>query len=599
MPKHSIFFCLFIHLFSFCYADPNVIVVTSAKEFYDIHTPISFNFHVLGFQSLESSVACNIQITDSNSKTVFEAKYVLNDLTTTVNLFLPDSCKQGKYFCKVYGFSDTKDSYKNMSRIAFYYGKANTKQDNFIEKGMIEVIPESKFALQNFTNKFIVRILSEQSFPLSRNFFVKTINGLLIAKGKTNENGIALIEIPNQQGEGFEVIAENCVITLFKDYRNLGFSMHCSGSETVSVSINKAEAEIYKNPILKIYYDRTLINETQLQFQHDVGIIETQMNLSQFKGRSLLFKLVNQKDSILSSKLYWLSDYYSTAAISLKSFLDDSSQFNTSPYFSLKFKTTIPIGDKVSYQITDSLNTIIDIGEVQVNPGHYILIPRCSFLGKASVVFYLNAKHQDQIIESELMNAPYNAQLNQSPPDSSLSDSSKPYKGIRSNLKDSILSDSAHLPSVVVKSKLKSRMEEMEERYVKNFMFKNINSTDIIVEDDPLAYTYFNNFNLYILKHIAGVSIDARSKALKYRFGTVEVIVDEVLNKPVPESMEDIAYIKFIRGSFRGLNEGGSFLTSANAGVTAHIVVYTKQNPFQSKKVGNQITIPVVGFSNY
>lgn len=584
--------------FNYGYADPNVIVITSAKEFYDINTPISFNLHVLGSQSLESSVACNLQITDSNSKTVFEAKYVLNDLTTTLNLFLPDSCKQGKYFCKVYGFSDIKDSYKNMSRIAFYYGKANSNQDNFIEKGMIEVMPESKFALQNFTNKFIVRILSEQSSPLSRNFFVKTVNGLLIAKGKTNEYGVALIEIPNQQGEGFEVIAENCVSTLFKDYRNLGFSTHCSGSETVSISINKAEAETYLNPILKVYYDSTLINETLLQFQHDVGIIETQMNLSQFKGRALLFKLVNHNDSALSSKLYWLSEYYPTAAISLRLFLDDSSQFNTSPYFPLRFKTSIPLGEKVSYQIIDSLNAIIDIGEVQVNPAHYILIPRCSFLGKASVVFYLNAKHQDQIIESELMNAPYNAQLNQSPPDSSLSDSLKPYKGIRSNLKDSILSDSTYLPSVVVKSKLKSRKEEMEERYVKNFMFKNINSTDIIVEDDPLAYTYFNNFNLYILKHIAGVSIDARSKALKYRFGTVEVIVDEVLNKPVPESMEDIAYIKFIRGSFRGLNEGGSFLTSANAGITAHIVVYTKQNPFQSKKVGNQITIPVVGFSN-
>ena len=598
MKMRLILFFFLIILFISGYADPNVIVVTSAKEFYDIRTPISLNLNVLSTQSLESSVACNIQIIDSNSKTVFEAKYVLNDLTTTVNLFLPDSCKQGKYFCKVYLYSDTKDSYKNISSVAFFYGKVNNNQDNLFEKGMIEVMPESKFALQNFTNKFIVRILSEKSFPLSRNFFVKTVNGLLIAKGKTNENGVALIEIPNQQGEGFEIIAENCVNTQFKDYRNLGFAMHCSGSETVSISINKAEAETYLNPILKVYYDRTLINETLLQFQHDVGIIETEMNLSQFKGRSLLFKLVNQNDSILSSKLYWLSDYYSTAAISLKSFLDDSSQFNSSPYFSLKFKTSIPSGEKVSYQITDSLNAIIDIGEVQVNPAHYILIPRCSFLGKASVVFYLNAKHQDQIIESELMNAPYNAQLNQSPPNSSLSDSSKPYKAIRSNLKDSILSDSTYLPSVVVKSKLKSRKEEMEERYVKNFMFKNFNSTDIIVEDDPLAYTYFNNFNLYILKHIAGVSIDARSKALKYRFGTVEVIVDEVLNKPVPESMEDIAYIKFIRGPFRGLNEGGSFLTSANAGVTAHIVVYTKQNPFQSKKVGNQITIPVVGFSN-
>ena len=116
--------------FNYGYADPNVIVITSAKEFYDINTPISFNLHVLGSQSLESSVACNLQITDSNSKTVFEAKYVLNDLTTTLNLFLPDSCKQGKYFCKVYGFSDIKDSYKNMSRIAFYYGKANSNQDN-------------------------------------------------------------------------------------------------------------------------------------------------------------------------------------------------------------------------------------------------------------------------------------------------------------------------------------------------------------------------------------------------------------------------------------------------------------------------------------
>ena len=114
----------------------------------------------------------------------------------------------------------------------------------------------------------------------------------------------------------------------------------------------------------------------------------------------------------------------------------------------------------------------------------------------------------------------------------------------------------------------------------------------------PLYFIFILYFIFYILKHIAGVSIDAKSKALKYRFGTVEVIVDEVLNKPVPESMEDIAYIKFIRGSFRGLNPGGGFLSSANVGITAHIVVYTKQNPFQSKKVGNQIIITVDGFSH-
>lgn len=597
MEKRLILFLFFIISFISGYADPNVIVVTSTKDYFDLHASVSLNLHVLGSKSLKTSVACNIEVLDSHSNTVFKAKYLLNDLTTTLNLELPDSCKQGKYYCTVYLYDDLNDSYTNMSRVVFFYGNTKVNYDNGIEKGIIEVKSESNYALKNFTNKFIVSISNEQSFPLSRNFYVKTVNGLLIAKGKTSEFGVALIEIPNQHGEGFEVVADNSVKASFNDFRNLGFSMHCSDSETISVSINKAENEHYHNPTLKVYYDTSLIYESLLQFENGVGIIETQMNLSQFKGRTLLFKLVNQNDSILSSKLYWLSEYYPKAAISLKNLLIDSAQFIVSPNFSLRFKTSMPIGEKVSYQITDSLNAIIDIGEAQVNSAHYIIIPRCSFRGKASVVFYLNAKNQDQIIESELMTSS-NVLLNQSPRITALTDSLLSVNGSNSNRKDSILTDSTNLPSVVVKGKIKSRKEEMEERYVKNYMFKNINSTDIVVEDDPSAYTYFNNFNLYILKHIAGVSIDAKSKALKYRFGTVEVIVDEVLGKPVPESMEDIAYIKFIRGSFRGLNEGGGFLTSANAGITAHIVVYTKQNPFQSKKVGNQITIPVVGFNN-
>ena len=111
MEKRLILFLFFIISFISGYADPNVIVVTSTKDYFDLHASVSLNLHVLGSKFLKTSVACNIEVLDSHSNTVFEAKYLLNDLTTTLNLVLPDSCKQGKYYCTVYLYDDLNDSY--------------------------------------------------------------------------------------------------------------------------------------------------------------------------------------------------------------------------------------------------------------------------------------------------------------------------------------------------------------------------------------------------------------------------------------------------------------------------------------------------------
>ncbi|MFX5709813.1 hypothetical protein ABTE34_20210, partial [Acinetobacter baumannii] len=62
----------------------------------------------------------------------------------------------------------------------------------------------------------------------------------------------------------------------------------------------------------------------------------------------------------------------------------------------------------------------------------------------------------------------------------------------------------------------------------------------MIVDDDPLALNYNNNLSMYLVKVFPGLY--TKNGGLYYRLGSVAYIVDEVLDKPAPDYLSDIAY---------------------------------------------------------
>jgi hypothetical protein len=169
------------------------------------------------------------------------------------------------------------------------------------------------------------------------------------------------------------------------------------------------------------------------------------------------------------------------------------------------------------------------------------------------------------------------------------------------------------LPEVVVTSVRKSRSEELENRYINNNLFRNVNSTTVNVLDDPAA-----NANMSLLDYIQIKFPMLRlvDGGLQYRNGSIQYFLDEALFDDLSAiNIRDIAMIRFIKASIRGLNSGGGGLAAAQgsggsvrrnisginsspaiAGNTGTLVIYTKKGDDRELELKKKIiTLPIIG----
>lgn len=174
------------------------------------------------------------------------------------------------------------------------------------------------------------------------------------------------------------------------------------------------------------------------------------------------------------------------------------------------------------------------------------------------------------------------------------------------------------LPEVVVSSVRRSRSEELEEKYIKNNLFRNINSTTVNVLDDPAA-----NPNMTVLDYvqIKFPMLRMVEGGLQYRNGSIQYFLDEALFDDLSAiNIRDIAMIRFIKASIRGLNSGGGGLaaaasaatqgsggtprrnvsgissTPAPAGNTGTLVIYTKKGDDRELELKKKVvTLPIIG----
>jgi hypothetical protein len=156
------------------------------------------------------------------------------------------------------------------------------------------------------------------------------------------------------------------------------------------------------------------------------------------------------------------------------------------------------------------------------------------------------------------------------------------------------------MKNVIVYADKKSRLNEVEDKYIINGMFKNRNGSQMIVEDDPTAINY--SVLDYLMKNIPGLMI--RNRVLQYRQGYLEFFIDEILVTDLTMvSMNDIGLIKFYTNPLSsGLSaQRGGALTRGNsfaAGIQGSVAIYTKKgNLSGSGQTGNR-GVMVTGYSN-
>jgi len=125
-----------------------------------------------------------------------------------------------------------------------------------------------------------------------------------------------------------------------------------------------------------------------------------------------------------------------------------------------------------------------------------------------------------------------------------------------------VLMKQTTLKEVVVHAKIKSRLQEMNERYTSG-LFSDGQSRDFNIADDPIAGTFLSAF-AYLQGRVAGLQINnayGGNATATWRRSTVSLFLDEV---PVDATtlsdlpMSNVAYIKVFNPPFFGAPGGGA-----------------------------------------
>jgi hypothetical protein len=127
------------------------------------------------------------------------------------------------------------------------------------------------------------------------------------------------------------------------------------------------------------------------------------------------------------------------------------------------------------------------------------------------------------------------------------------------------------LTEVVVQSKVRSREQELEKKYVTG-LFQSGNSHSFNLVDDPFALGSYNIFT-YLQGKVAGLEITGSGNdySLSRRGSTPELFIDEMpadVESVSTISVSDVAYIKVIDPPFMG---------SAGGGAGGAISIYTRK----------------------
>jgi len=147
------------------------------------------------------------------------------------------------------------------------------------------------------------------------------------------------------------------------------------------------------------------------------------------------------------------------------------------------------------------------------------------------------------------------------------------------------LKEGTTLEEVVVRTRVKTRIEEMDETYT-NGLFKGADAIAFDMINDPRALSSFSVFD-YLQGRVAGLQIVGAltsSPSASWRGSPVSFFLNEMPIDPqfaATLPMTDVAYVKLFRPPFIG--------SLANAGGGA-VVIYTKK--------GNDVTNSVKGLDN-
>jgi hypothetical protein len=556
----------------------------------------------------------------------------------------------GVYVLRAYTKEQGLQHAAHIPQVIITIGIKNTDDQQDTPK--VFVYPEAGRALENFTNRFTIILHSNTGEPLPAKLLIKNKLGQTVGIASTDKQGYASLELPivkddtlriqNQQGKTLYQLYKNPEQKVFDN----GFSLAVKESNgMLYVEMRKGESEQKRTVKLFTYFSNTdkLLYEASAVFREDTLIVETvfpakglehqllRMVLKDEKGVPIAERLFIPEGNMYHSKIsaalhhqlectvYSLSGFNNLQDIKPKNVNDylmasaiiqEEDAHENDKGFSLFFSAPSLSGQSVSYQLQDSSGLVLETGNVKSDSAGVMELDELHFKGKATMIFYLKQEQNRALIkEIPFAVADYANRFAYDLLSSSLKN--KMVKTEAVNTKDTIainnpafIKNSKDLKELVVEGRVKTRKEELEDKYISNGFFRSQNAIDIDVGNDPLAIHY--DINNYLTKFVPGVRLikDNRGRTvISYRQGEVAIFLDEIPmghGAGLPfTNLHDIGYIKFIRGAVSGLNESGGALQRGQSnigGTTGTLLVYTKKDSKVKKTIPFRMELEVTGY---
>lgn len=510
---------------------------------------------------------------------------------------------------------------------------------DFLGKPLIRLYPEGGKAIPGFANRIAVFLQTLSGNPLAEKLYFRNRYNQLLASGQPDITGWCVINLPVVENDTIRILdfrgtlIKKLYVNSDSLFSNTGFTLHVQDEQDkLVVEVMRAQHAQDRKVIAEMYYQDKLLADAVINFREDTAIVATSFQVSGLDNRLLEIVLKDEKGSQLCERYYFINKPNTTAVSQkLAAELLCNERVAFAPYltytanrsiestliavqhrnvdslpgepetgFTISLINPMVRNKEVNYSIYSVNNELLQIGTATTDREGGLHITGCGFKGNGFVKLYENKK---ELTGFQVLIPPLSS-TEKSMMASVLSELENNFTGLPPIQKEINNADSARdaltLQNITVQSEKKSRISELDDKYVKNGIFKSRNGTQVNVEDDPMAINY--SVTDYLLKNIPGLMI--RNNSFRYKMGYIEFYINEMLVSDIAMlSMNDIGYIKFFSspvGSGFSAQRGGAMLRgdSFAAGLQGSVAIYTKKGSGLSGKQYGFYGLMVNGYVN-
>jgi hypothetical protein len=457
----------------------------------------------------------------------------------------------------------------------------------------LAIEPESGALLAGFSNKIAINILDNKTGKQEKDR-VRIFTDRGDTLSRFTVAGKRLIDIYLEEGKKYFLQTSKSK-PLELTTSNYGYSIQCKQiGDSIDIEIFRAKQQ----PIEKLFFCLQVNNKldtiADFMFDDTLFVMNARFYWPTVTSNQYIGFVLLNSSNITLVKRYWVAD---NELLKQSPFFTklDTNKIAIDSSFTLRFLCKSCDKEKITYQVTNSSNELFGVGQVNWISDSVFTINNLQLVGKGYLELQVNRDNmnwkpifQTIAIPIEKPQAIFYAK----------EDAIQAIVDNNSTLNNTYVPNNANvLPEVSVTGIKKTRMEELENKYVHNIMFKSMFSININVLDDE------NSKNvLTILKYVQlqipitrvkrmPSKIDRNSDGLIYRNAEVEYWIDEIYydaesGRSILSSMypSDVAYIKLLKNPIRGLTSNGSL---------GALLIYTKKGNEKEldKRFNQRVTI--------